>query len=44
VVFLTASVIESDVDRLAAQDVSRVLGKPFDPMRLPAEPAELLGW
>jgi CheY-like chemotaxis protein len=44
VVFLTAGVVETDVDRLKALPVSGVLRKPFDPMTLPAEVAQLLGW
>ena len=44
VVFLTAGVVEVDVDRLRSLPVSGVLRKPFDPMTLPAEVAQLLGW
>jgi CheY-like chemotaxis protein len=44
VVFLTAGVVEADVDRLRALPVSGVLRKPFDPMTLPSEVAGLLGW
>lgn len=44
VVFLTAGVVESDVERLRALPVTGVLRKPFDPMTLPAQVAELLGW
>ena len=44
VVFLTAGLVESDMDRLRALPVSGVLRKPFDPMQLPADLAALLGW
>lgn len=44
VVLLTASV--QPAERAALQDlpVAGVLGKPFDPMLLPAELAAILGW
>ena len=44
VVFLTASVVEADMERLHSLPVSGVLGKPFDPMQLPTLLSELLGW
>ncbi len=44
VVFLTAGIVDSDVERLRTLPVSGVLHKPFDPMRLPAQLAQLLGW
>ncbi|MBK9741212.1 MAG: response regulator [Actinobacteria bacterium] len=44
VAFLTASVAPTEVDRLAALAVLGVLGKPFDPMQLPAQVAVLAGW
>jgi CheY-like chemotaxis protein len=44
VVFLTAGLVESDMERLQALPVSGVLRKPFDPMTLPSEVAALLGW
>lgn len=44
VVFLTAGVVESDMDRLRSLPVTGVLHKPFDPMQLPAQLADLLGW
>jgi CheY-like chemotaxis protein len=44
VIFLTAGVVEADVDRLRSLPVTGVLRKPFDPMTLPADLAELLGW
>ena len=44
VVFLTAGVVEADMDRLHALPVTGVLHKPFDPMQLPAQLAALLGW
>ena len=44
VVFITAGVIEADMDRLRALPVSGVLNKPFDPLALPGQLAEVLGW
>lgn len=44
VVFLTAGIVASDMDRLRALPVSGVLHKPFDPLTLPSELAELLHW
>lgn len=44
VVFLTAGVVDSDVDRLKALPVTGVLNKPFDPLQLPSQLAALLGW
>ena len=44
VIFLTAGVGEADVDRLRSLPVAGVLRKPFDPMRLPAQVARMLGW
>jgi CheY-like chemotaxis protein len=44
VVFLTAGVVEADVERLRSLPVSGVLNKPFDPLVLPAELAAILGW
>ena len=44
VVFLTAGVVDADLDRLRVLPVSGVLRKPFDPLGLPAELAELLKW
>ena len=44
VIFLTAGVVEADVDRLRSLPVAGVLRKPFDPMTLPAQVANLLGW
>jgi CheY-like chemotaxis protein len=44
VVFLTAGVVDSDMDRLRALPVSGVLRKPFDPLTFPSELAGLLGW
>lgn len=44
VVFLTAGIVAADMDRLRSLPVSGVLHKPFDPMTLPSELAELLGW
>jgi CheY-like chemotaxis protein len=44
VIFLTAGVVESDVDRLRSLPVAGVLRKPFDPLTLPTQVADLLGW
>ncbi|WP_432571976.1 response regulator [Kineococcus sp. SYSU DK005] len=44
VVFLTASVQRHQVQALGALDVLGVLGKPFDPLELPAQVRELAGW
>jgi CheY-like chemotaxis protein len=44
VVFLTAGVVEADVDRLRDLPVAGILNKPFDPMQLPRQLAEILGW
>jgi CheY-like chemotaxis protein len=44
VVFLTAGVVESDMDRLSSLPVAGVLQKPFDPLQLPAQLAAVLGW
>ena len=44
VVFLTAGVVDADLDRLRVLPVSGVLRKPFDPLTLPSELAQLLDW
>jgi CheY-like chemotaxis protein len=44
VVFLTAGIVAADMDRLRSLPVSGVLQKPFDPMTLPSQLAELLDW
>jgi CheY-like chemotaxis protein len=44
VVLLTASVQAAERAALAELPVAGVLGKPFDPMLLPAELSALLGW
>ena len=44
VVLLTASVQPAERAALAELPVAGVLGKPFDPMLLPAELSRLLGW
>ena len=44
VVLLTAKVQASDQRRLSELGVAGVLAKPFDPMRLADEVAEVLGW
>lgn len=44
VVFLTASVQEDQMEELRALDVHGVLAKPFDPLTLPDELREVLGW
>ena len=44
IVLLTASVLAAERAALAALPVAGVLGKPFDPMLLPAELSAILGW
>jgi CheY-like chemotaxis protein len=44
VVFLTAGVVEADMDRLRVLPIAGILRKPFDPMQLPTELAGVLGW
>jgi len=44
VVFLTAGVVDANLDRLRVLPVAGVLRKPFDPLSLPAELAQLLDW
>jgi CheY-like chemotaxis protein len=43
VVLLTAKVFESRTERDGLEGLT-VIGKPFDPMRLPSELASALGW
>ena len=44
VVFLTAGVVDSDVDRLRSLPVTGILNKPFDPLLLSSQLGEILGW
>ncbi|HEY5196789.1 MAG TPA: response regulator [Solirubrobacteraceae bacterium] len=44
VILLTAKLQSSDRARFVALGVRAVLSKPFDPMSLPGEVAEILGW
>ncbi|MEO7086858.1 MAG: response regulator [Gemmatimonadaceae bacterium] len=44
VIFLTAKARASDQVRLAALGVAGVLPKPFDPVALPGQISDLLGW
>lgn len=44
VVFLTASVVAQELDVLRRLPVAGVLEKPFDPLTLPAQLGEMLGW
>lgn len=44
VIFLTAKVQSSDRKRFADMGVNAVLAKPFDPMLLCTQIAEVLGW
>lgn len=44
VLFLTAKARPAERDRLAGLSVSGVLAKPFDPVRLPQQISDLLGW
>lgn len=44
VVLLTAKTQASDRRRFAVLGVTGILTKPFDPMKLPAQIAEIVGW
>lgn len=44
VILLTAKTQEADRRRFAGLGVAGVLTKPFDPMTLPGEVAQILGW
>ncbi|ADB74245.1 response regulator [Geodermatophilus obscurus] len=44
VLFLTASVQEAQLTQLLELDVVTVLSKPFDPMTLPQQVDQALGW
>ncbi len=44
VIFLTAKVQPADRRRYADLGVAAVIAKPFDPVKLPAQVAEVLGW
>lgn len=44
VVFLTASVRQDEVALMRSMSAQGVLGKPFDPLTLPAELGAVLGW
>lgn len=44
VVFLTAGVVDTDMDRLRALSVAGILNKPFDPLQLSRQLGEILGW
>jgi len=44
IVMLTAKVRGGELDRLSTLPVAGVLGKPFDPVALPGQLRELLGW
>ncbi len=44
IVFMTAGVVEADMERLRVLPSSGILNKPFDPMTLPAQLADILGW
>jgi CheY-like chemotaxis protein len=44
VILLTAKVQAADRNRFAGLGVAGVIAKPFDPMSLAAEVADLLGW
>jgi hypothetical protein len=43
VVLFTSKIFASDSERAGLEDIA-VIGKPFDPMRLPAQVARALGW
>ena len=44
VIFLTAKVQAAERTRFAELDVAGLIAKPFDPMKLPEQIAELFGW
>lgn len=44
VIFLTAKVQEADKRRFESLGMAGVLAKPFDPMTLPSQVAQTLGW
>jgi len=44
VIFLTAKVQAAERTRFAEMDVSGLIAKPFDPMKLASQIAELFGW
>lgn len=44
VIFLTAKVPSEDMAEWRSLDLAGVIPKPFDPMRLAADMAKLLGW
>ncbi|MFD6135129.1 response regulator [Isoptericola sp. NPDC060257] len=44
VVFLTAKVGSQDISRLDGLGATGVLTKPFDPLKLPSDLADVLGW
>jgi CheY-like chemotaxis protein len=44
VIFLTAKVQAAERTRFAEMDVAGLIAKPFDPMKLASQIAELLGW
>ncbi len=43
-IFLTAGVVDTDMDRLRALPVAGILNKPFDPLQLSAQLAQILRW
>jgi CheY-like chemotaxis protein len=44
VIFLTARVLPGDRRQFADSGVQEVIAKPFDPLKLPHQVAEALGW
>jgi len=44
VIFLTAKVQAAERTRFAEMDVAGLIAKPFDPMKLAGQIAELFGW
>ena len=44
VIFLTAKVLSTDRQKLATLGVAAVINKPFDPILLPTQIANALGW
>jgi CheY-like chemotaxis protein len=44
IIFLTAKIQAGDRRDLDGLDIAGVIGKPFDPMKLPDDISRLLGW
>lgn len=44
VVFLTAGVVDADMDRLKTLPAAGILNKPFDPLQISRQLGDILGW